>query len=104
MSQLISNPVRPEKPLTPEDLEGDLIQPGHPLFGIIWINRERMSGAPCFAGTRVPIKNLFDYLQGGEPLAEFLDAFPGVTREQAEAVIALSASGLYEMLPKPPQG
>src|ERR1051326_2464020 len=68
--------VGPETPLTSEDLRGDLIQPGHPLFGIIWINRERMSGAPCFAGTRVPIKNLFDYLEGGEPLDEFLDGFP----------------------------
>lgn len=68
--------VRPEKALTAEDLQGDLIQAGHPFFGIIWINRERMSGAPCFAGTRVPIKHLFDYLEGGEPLAEFWKIFP----------------------------
>ena len=98
MSQATSVPVQPERPLTQEDLEGDLIQPGHPLFGIIWINKERMSGAPCFAGTRVPIKNLFDYLQGGEPLAEFLVDFEGVTRQQAEAVIALAAQGLAEKL------
>lgn len=101
MSQTPLVPVLAERPLTPEDLEGDLIQPGHPLFGIIWINRERMSGAPCFSGTRVPIKSLFDYLEGGEPLDEFLDAFEGVTREQAQAVIALAARGLLDQLPKP---
>lgn len=66
--------------LSPDDLVGDLIQRGHPLFGIIWINRDRMSGSPCFAGTRVPVKNLFDYLEGGEPLEEFLEDFEGVTR------------------------
>jgi len=65
MTQLASNPIRPATPLTAEDLEGDLIQPGHPLFGIVWVNPERLSGAPCFAGTRVPVKALFDYLEGG---------------------------------------
>jgi uncharacterized protein (DUF433 family) len=86
------------KPLSAEALSGDRIQPGHPLFGIIWINPDRMSGAPCFTGTRVPIKNLFDYLEGGESLDEFLDGFPGVSREQAVAVIELAASGLLDKL------
>ena len=58
-------PARPSMPLTPEDLEGDLVQPGHPLFGIVWANRQRMSGTPCFAGTRVPVQSLFDHLEGG---------------------------------------
>ena len=40
---------------------------------------------PRFAGTRVPFKNLIDYLAGGDPLEEFLDDFPGVSREQAVA-------------------
>lgn len=93
--------ARPKGPPSTEDLEGDLIQPGHPLFGIVWINPQRMSGAPCFAGTRVPIKNLFDYLVGGEPLHEFLEGFPGVTREQAVAVIELAAKGLLQSLPQP---
>jgi hypothetical protein len=44
------------KPLDPELLTGDKIQPGHPLFGLIWINRNRVSGAPCFYGTRVPAR------------------------------------------------
>lgn len=82
--------------MTAEDLEGDLIQPGHPLFGIIWVNPERLSGAPCFAGTRVPIQALFDYLEGGEPLKEFLEGFPPVTREQAVAVLELSRAKLLD--------
>ncbi len=84
-----------------ELLVGDLIQNGHPLFGIIWINHERMSGAACFYGTRVPIQNLFDYLEGGEPLDDFLEGFPGVTREQAIAVLELARNGLLAELPKP---
>jgi uncharacterized protein (DUF433 family) len=42
-----------------------------------------MNGVPCFRGTRVPFKNLIDYLEGGHPLAEFLRQFPSVTREMA---------------------
>ena len=45
------------------------------------------SGAPVFAGTRVPIQNLFDYLEEGDPLDIFLDQFPTVTREMAVAVL-----------------
>jgi len=74
-------PVLPARPLMREDLEGDLIQPGHPLFGVVWVNPERVSGAPCFAGTRVPIRALFDYLEAGDSLEEFLEGFPGVTRD-----------------------
>jgi uncharacterized protein (DUF433 family) len=57
----------------------------------IWTDLERMGGTPCFRGTRVPIKVLFDYLRGGHSLAEFLDDFPTVKREQA--VEAISAAG-----------
>ncbi|MDQ3704657.1 MAG: DUF433 domain-containing protein [Chloroflexota bacterium] len=48
---------------------------------------EIMSGTPVFKGTRVPIKSLFDYLRGGDTLDEFLESFPSVEREQAEALI-----------------
>jgi uncharacterized protein (DUF433 family) len=92
------NPIFPAKALTPDDLAGDLIQPGHPLFGIVWVNRERMSGTPCFTGTRVPIKSLFDHLEAGDALEAFLDYFPGVTHEQAVAVLELSRSSLLEGL------
>ena len=44
---------------------------------------EIMNGTPCFQGTRVPFKNLIDYLEGGHPLSEFLRQFPAVSREKA---------------------
>jgi uncharacterized protein (DUF433 family) len=44
---------------------------------------EIMHGVPVFRGTRVPVKNLFDYLEGGESIDEFLDGFPTVSRELA---------------------
>ena len=46
-----------------------------------------MAGTPVFAGTRVPIRTLFDYLEAGDPLHEFLDDYPTVSREQAVAVL-----------------
>ena len=57
---------------------------------LITATRERLSGTPVFAGTRVPVKALFDYLQAGDPLDEFLDDFPNVTREHAIAVLELA--------------
>jgi uncharacterized protein (DUF433 family) len=51
---------------------------------------EILSGALCFAGTRVPVKNLFDYLEGSSSLEEFLEDFPSVSRERAVAVGARS--------------
>ncbi len=46
-----------------------------------------MSGAPCFAGTRVPIQNLIDYLEGGDSIEDFLEGFPSVSREQVIAFL-----------------
>ena len=54
---------------------------------LISISLERLSGAPEFTGKRVPIRALFDYLEAGDPLDEFLDDFPSVTREHAIAVL-----------------
>ncbi len=53
----------------------------------IWFDAERMSGAPCFKGTRVPVDSLFTNLESGLSLDEYLDCFPDVTREQAVAVL-----------------
>jgi uncharacterized protein (DUF433 family) len=92
--------VRNIQPVAGEHLVGDLIQPGHPLFGVIWINRERVSGAPCFYGTRVPVKTLFDCLAADQTLSEFLDDFEGVSREQAQAVLELAGSRLLDELPR----
>lgn len=55
---------------------------------VIVVDHEIMSGAPCFAGTRVPVQSLFDYLDGGHPLADFLEDFPTVTAEQAHQLLA----------------
>lgn len=68
------------------------------IEGVIWIDPERVSGAPCFINTRVPIQNLFDYLEGGEPLDEFLEGFPPVTREQAIKVLELARTNLFSIL------
>lgn len=46
-----------------------------------------LGGTPVFAGTRVPVQSLFDYLQGGETIDEFLDDFPAVSREHALKVL-----------------
>ena len=48
---------------------------------------EILSGALCFAGTRVPVKNLFDYLEGASSLEDFVEDFPSVSRERAIAVL-----------------
>ena len=48
---------------------------------------EIMSGELCFTGTRVPVKNLFDYLEGSSTLEEFLEDFPSVTRVTAISVL-----------------
>jgi uncharacterized protein (DUF433 family) len=53
----------------------------------VWMDPERMSGAPCFEGTRVPVDSLFTNLEHGLSLDEYLDCFPDVTREQAVAVL-----------------
>ena len=55
---------------------------------------EKLGGTPVFYGTRVPIRNLFDCLEGGESVDDFLDQFPTVTREQALAVLEESKERL----------
>ena len=64
------------------------------IYGQVSIDPEIMSGAPVFAGTRVPIKNLFDYLEGGEGLSEFLDDFPSVTKKASLAVLEMAKKSL----------
>ena len=64
------------------------------LYGQISIDPEVMSGTPVFAGTRVPVQNLFDYIEGGEDLPEFLDDFPSVSKEAALAVLEMAKKSL----------
>ena len=58
-----------------------------------------MSGALCFTGTRVPVKNLFDYLEGSSSLEEFLEDFPSVSRDRAIAVLQAAQARLAEDAP-----
>jgi len=57
------------------------------MTGLITINKEILSGIPVISGTRVPVKNLFDYLETGESLETFLLDFPSVQRDQAIALL-----------------
>jgi uncharacterized protein (DUF433 family) len=54
---------------------------------LITVDPDVQSGTPVFAGTRVPVHNLFDYLEEGDSLADFLRQFPSVTRAHAVAVL-----------------
>ncbi len=68
------------------------------IEGVIWVNPNRQGGEPCFYRTRVPIKILFDYIEGGEPLDDFLEGFPPITREQAVKVLELAKANLINSL------
>ena len=63
---------------------------------IIHCDAEIMGGAPVFVGTRVPLQNLIDSLEGGESINEFLEGFPSVKREQVLAVIEAGKLRLLE--------
>jgi uncharacterized protein (DUF433 family) len=66
--------------------------------GIVSRNPRVVSGALVFAGTRVPVKNLVDYLKAGHPLDDFLDDFPTVAREQAIAYLEMSPEATDALL------
>ncbi|MCA8829856.1 DUF433 domain-containing protein [Hymenobacter pini] len=57
---------------------------------LITVDEGVLGGQPVFAGTRVPVDSLFDHLEAGVSLAEFLDDFPTVSREQAVAVLEIA--------------
>ena len=61
---------------------------------LITTSPARMSGAAVFAGTRVPVQTLIEYLAAGDSLDEFLEDFPSVSREHAIAVLELAKSAL----------
>jgi uncharacterized protein (DUF433 family) len=64
------------------------------LENIVHSDPEILSGTPVFVGTRVPVKNLLDYLRGGDTLEDFLKDFPSVKREQAEAALDVAGEAL----------
>jgi uncharacterized protein (DUF433 family) len=61
---------------------------------IIHCDPEIQGGVPVFYGSRVPLKNLFDYLEGGDSLEQFLHSFPSVSKEQAVAALELAREAL----------
>ncbi|KRT77054.1 MAG: protein of unknown function DUF433 [Armatimonadetes bacterium CSP1-3] len=61
---------------------------------VVFSDPEILGGTPVFFGTRVPVQSLFDYLEGGESLDEFVRQFPSVSREQALTVLALARESL----------
>ena len=63
---------------------------------VVEVNPKKMSGTPVFRGTRVPIQNLFDCLEDGDTLEQFLEQFPTVTREQVSGVLELSKERLLD--------
>jgi uncharacterized protein (DUF433 family) len=67
---------------------------------IVLTDPEIMSGEPCFAGTRVPVRTLLDYIEGGDSLDEFLEDFPTVARRQAIAFLEQSAKAMLATIPQ----
>ena len=63
---------------------------------IISRSPEIMSGAPVFAGTRVPVQTLLDYLKAGETIDDFLEGFPSVSRDQVIAFLEMAKDRLIE--------
>ena len=63
---------------------------------VAWQDPERLSGVPCFTNTRIPIKTLFDYLEAGDSIYDFLDAFPGVTQDQVTGALRIGKGKLLK--------
>ena len=66
------------------------------LDQVVWVDPARMSGAPCFRHTRVPIQSLIDLLEGGETIDEFLVLYPSISREQVLTVLDFANGQLIE--------
>ena len=63
-------------------------------YGAINIDLETMGGTPVFMGTRVPIQTLFDYIEGGDDLNEFLDDYPTISKEAVIQVLEMAKKSL----------
>ena len=64
------------------------------VASVVHSDPEIMGGTPVFVGTRVPFQTLLDYLEGGDPLSEFLEDFPTVSRQQAVAALEQAKDAL----------
>ena len=63
---------------------------------IIHSNPEVLGGTPVFTGTRVPVRSLFDHLEAGDSIDDFLDGFPSVSRDQVIALLEISQERVLE--------
>lgn len=82
------------------DLSTELVPCADPRASVVSIDPERLGGVPCFVGTRVPIRYLWEYILKGKTLEAFWDDFDGVPREAAIAVLQQSYERLLEGLPR----
>ena len=92
----IINAIVPQE----RDLSTELVPQSDARACFVSINPERLGGVPCFVGTRVPIKYLWEYLLKGKTLEAFLDDFEGVPREEAIAALEQAYARLLEGLPR----
>jgi uncharacterized protein (DUF433 family) len=83
------------------DLSTELVPQSDARTCFMSIDPERLGGVPCFVGTRVPIKYLWEYLLRGKTLEAFLDDFEGVPRPEAISVLEQAYERLLEGLPRP---
>jgi uncharacterized protein (DUF433 family) len=83
------------------ELSTELVPQSDPRATFISIDPERLGGAPCFVGTRVPVRYLWEYLIKGKSLDSFLDDFDGAPREEAVAALQQAYGLLFEGLPRP---
>ncbi len=63
-------------------------------YGVINIDPETMGGTPVFTGTRVPVQTLFEYIEGGDDLNEFLDDYPAISKEAVIQVLEMAKKTL----------
>jgi len=68
------------------------------IANVVHSDPEILGGTPVFVGTRVPAQTLFDYLEGGETLDEFLRQFPSVTREQAFSALEMARESVMDRI------
>ena len=66
------------------------------LEDVVWVNNNRMSGAPCFKGSRIPVQMLVDHLSAGFSLDEFLETVPSLDRQMAQRFIELAGEQMKE--------
>jgi uncharacterized protein (DUF433 family) len=66
------------------------------LEEVVWVDADRLSGAPCFRGTRIPVQMLIDHLTAGFSLDEFLETVPSLARAQAQRFIELAGEQMKE--------